>query len=497
MYKSKYYTCEEIDERLLKGYYDDAVLNGYSGTFEEFKCNMAYMPQSLVVDLTDKYSLSTTDIQLSEVISKITENDRKPGFLGKYYLDNRWHIILFNSDDISLWDGTEYWSEIPSLLDNALFSGVATPGISKVNSTYPLFWIARSKGTYFDELVIEDNGLYVILLNNGSYTITKVLTIEDSLSSDSDNPISTKTVTQGLLKLTDDTKKEFEKYVPKSSLKTINGNSLLIGEDNITDINIQGCEYDNTYTPTLDGSTKITTEIGIIKAGSTLKELEGKSYSEIIEAMLVNESYNDPGYNHSISLGDINTIVKVGSNVVVPLVTATWNSSIQSNSTKVITNSLTKNILGTSETVYNISGNSTFTLTYSYPEGYYDITSNLGNTKRIIVPGKTNATISKTVTATYPWFINNTEQTLIAIGNSKTIEVELIGSPVIKIPFENSTAIIQADLGLGWMDVEWDVSMDNSNLGGAIDENVPYKVYSKPDSYASYVKHKIIINLSK
>lgn len=41
MYQSKYYTCEEIDERLLKGYYDDAVSNGYSDTFEQFKLNLA------------------------------------------------------------------------------------------------------------------------------------------------------------------------------------------------------------------------------------------------------------------------------------------------------------------------------------------------------------------------------------------------------------------------------------------------------------------------
>lgn len=35
-YKSKHYTCEEIDQRLLQGYYDDAVQRGYSGTKEDF-----------------------------------------------------------------------------------------------------------------------------------------------------------------------------------------------------------------------------------------------------------------------------------------------------------------------------------------------------------------------------------------------------------------------------------------------------------------------------
>ena len=294
-------------------------------------------------------------------------------------------------------------------------------------------------------------------------------------------------------------------YAKKSDIptiptfKTINGQSI-IGEGNITIESSGGdgsTHVESNYNPTLDSSTEITTEIGSIKAGSTLGDLAGKSYSEIIDAMLVNEIWNDPRYVHTVSLGTVTSLVKVGSSVVTPDITAVWNNNIQSNSTKTITNSLAKTILGSSETVYNKSGNSTFVLTYSYPEGYYDIVSNLGNTKRITVPSKTNATISKIVTVTYPWFINTTEQALVAIGDSKTIEVELTGSPSIKVPFANSTVTIQADLGFGWMDVDWDVSIDNTNLGRAVDETVPYKVYSKSDSYSNSVKHKITINLSK
>ena len=294
-------------------------------------------------------------------------------------------------------------------------------------------------------------------------------------------------------------------YAKKSEIptipnfKTINGQSI-IGEGDIT-IESSGGDgstpVESNYNPTLDSSTQVTTEIGSIKAGSTLADLAGKSYSEIIDAMLVNEVWTDPRYVHTVSLGTVISLVKVGTSVVTPAITAIWNNNIQSNSNKVITNNLTKTILGSSGTVYNKSGNSTFVLTYSYPEGYYDIVSNLGNTKRITVPSKTNATISKTVTATYPWFINTTEQTLVAIGDSKTIEVELTGSPSIKVPFTNSTVTIQADLGFGWMNVDWDVTTDNTNLGNAVDETVPYKVYSKSDSYSNSVKHKITINLSK
>ena len=53
MYQSKYYTCEEIDERLLKGYYDDAVSKGYSDTFEQFKTELAS-----IKDIANNYDVS-------------------------------------------------------------------------------------------------------------------------------------------------------------------------------------------------------------------------------------------------------------------------------------------------------------------------------------------------------------------------------------------------------------------------------------------------------
>lgn len=43
MYQSKYYTCEEIDERLLKGYYDDVVSKGYTDTLEQFQLKLAFI----------------------------------------------------------------------------------------------------------------------------------------------------------------------------------------------------------------------------------------------------------------------------------------------------------------------------------------------------------------------------------------------------------------------------------------------------------------------
>lgn len=68
MYQSKYYTCEEIDERLLKGYYDDAVSKGYTGTFEQLKLELAS------VDIIDLNLLnSNAGYTLTEAVAKIDE----------------------------------------------------------------------------------------------------------------------------------------------------------------------------------------------------------------------------------------------------------------------------------------------------------------------------------------------------------------------------------------------------------------------------------------
>lgn len=68
MYQSKYYTCEEVDERLLKGYYDDAVSKGYTGTFEQLQLELAS------VDLIDLNLLnSNAGYTLTEAVAKMEE----------------------------------------------------------------------------------------------------------------------------------------------------------------------------------------------------------------------------------------------------------------------------------------------------------------------------------------------------------------------------------------------------------------------------------------
>lgn len=71
MYTSKHYTCEEIDQRLLQGYYDDAVANGYTGTLKEFWAMVLSITN--LVEKEPGYGLSKNDFtdELKEKLDSI------------------------------------------------------------------------------------------------------------------------------------------------------------------------------------------------------------------------------------------------------------------------------------------------------------------------------------------------------------------------------------------------------------------------------------------
>ena len=72
MYTSKHYTCEEIDQRLLQGYYDDAVANGYTGTLKEFWAMVLSITN--LVEKEPGYGLSQNDFT-NELKAKLDSID--------------------------------------------------------------------------------------------------------------------------------------------------------------------------------------------------------------------------------------------------------------------------------------------------------------------------------------------------------------------------------------------------------------------------------------
>jgi hypothetical protein len=80
MYVSKYYTCEEIDQRLLQGYYDDFVRAGFAGTINEFWAFVLSIENK--VDKREGYDLSENDFT-DELKAKLDGIEEKANYITK------------------------------------------------------------------------------------------------------------------------------------------------------------------------------------------------------------------------------------------------------------------------------------------------------------------------------------------------------------------------------------------------------------------------------
>ena len=80
MYVSKYYTCEEIDQRLLQGYYDDFVRAGFGGTINEFWAFVLSIKNK--VDKKEGYDLSKNDFT-NELKAKLDGIEEHANYITK------------------------------------------------------------------------------------------------------------------------------------------------------------------------------------------------------------------------------------------------------------------------------------------------------------------------------------------------------------------------------------------------------------------------------
>lgn len=109
MYNSKYYTCEQIDQRLLQGYFDDIVSAGYTGTKAQFLAGLLksinYSANPYIVADKVTYNpassgLSSKNVQaaLDELVRKI--NSGGGGDLSDYLKKSEAEEIYAKKDEI-------------------------------------------------------------------------------------------------------------------------------------------------------------------------------------------------------------------------------------------------------------------------------------------------------------------------------------------------------------------------------------------------------------
>lgn len=153
MYNSKYYTCEQIDQRLLQGYYDDAVAAGYTGSKAQYLAGLLrainysanptltadkvvyntaisgltsknvqsavdevssighFAKRGGIVNISTNYNSTNTAevLTLEQAIYKVPSSDRVLGFQGKFLSESGWKTYQFAGTTISDWNNTDYW----------------------------------------------------------------------------------------------------------------------------------------------------------------------------------------------------------------------------------------------------------------------------------------------------------------------------------------------------------------------------------------------------
>ena len=72
MYNSKYYTCEQIDQRLLQGYYDDAVAAGYTGSKAQY---LAGLLKAINYSANPDHLITANKVVYNPAISGLTSKN--------------------------------------------------------------------------------------------------------------------------------------------------------------------------------------------------------------------------------------------------------------------------------------------------------------------------------------------------------------------------------------------------------------------------------------
>lgn len=290
---------------------------------------------------------------------------------------------------------------------------------------------------------------------------------------------------------------------------------------------------DEIYTPTSDAIVGVTSNktVGALASGTSMASLKGQTFSQILEKMLVEDSWVTPTQSHSVSLGTPTSPVIIGSAVTAPAITATWNNLATPVSGEAKITYSTKMVEENGQTVQNWTGIShyknpgtvSYTFTYSYPKGEYVRTSVLGNKKTFEIPAVNNSTLSKTVEVSAPvWIgkntsdgINGTEykntNQLGSLDTAKTLgstsapivlPVSVVGDCVIWIPFANSELHVYRNNGFGTYEVQDSVftykGTETKEYGtGDNKVTVTYKKYSNDTAYASTQQVYLTFTLKK
>lgn len=243
------------------------------------------------------------------------------------------------------------------------------------------------------------------------------------------------------------------------------------------------------YKSDLSDNVKMNISIGGLKEGTKVSDLKNKAFSTILDKLLFPISVRDLVQPYIVS-NVFSQLVEINSSVIPAnstFIKGDAGDLIDKQDTIIFNN------IPFTESTYNQLGDYIYKVTASYAAGEYLVDDRGQTTDKRIEAGIINETLA-TITATYPWYYNNTKGTLVKYNSqSEIMEINLTGNATIKIPGANSTLdVLKVDGGLGFLDVDlsgWTKTTEQIN-------NYIYQVWTKNDAYTSELPHKIQFTLA-
>lgn len=259
-------------------------------------------------------------------------------------------------------------------------------------------------------------------------------------------------------------------------------------ENNAINLEDDGLYASDTYYHTqLSNTTVAPNTIGGISAGTPVSQLKGKSMIEIIDAIVFPIITRDLVYP-TLKYDKPDQLVEVGLPIINEVAIYTQNDAgveLSRNET------ITKNNLPITTDIYTL-GDYLYEATVHYEAGPYLIDNKGEVTSKRVEAGTLNA--SFTISATYPWYVDNIKQSLIKFDTASGLkEFISTGNTIIKLPGINSKInSLKVNGGLGFLDVNlegWEKSTEELN-------GITYQVWTKTDPYTSNLPHQIQFKLS-
>lgn len=227
--------------------------------------------------------------------------------------------------------------------------------------------------------------------------------------------------------------------------------------------------------------------------GTTVEQLKGKPFSEIIDTLLFPTVVRDLVYPQ-LYYSFTSQLVEVGSALLIPTLTFVKNDAGEETERS---ETIVFNGSPVESSTYDSIGTYQYSAIVSYAAGEYLVNNKGEVTDKRVEAGSISATAQ--VVATYPWYSGNTDsvikQALVPFGQSSgTITFSLSGKAIIKLPGSNTQLnSFTVDGGLGYLNVDlsgWETSTEQIN-------GFTYKVWTKKDTYSSALPHQINFILSQ